>query len=442
MTKLEKITYDNMENKKELPKKENIPSVIEKKTKESFLPTKEVIKQFQQERKELSNEKLATISNKEFLRLSPEKRLIHITKNNIASEKVSSGEIKSLEFTFTFDWKFNKELYLKTTAGQVLPNEVREVQSEGITYSRTWLKWEFFAGGGRRLVIHEWTKIDNIKVWTQEEMKKLETELEKKTNEFIENNPWTEIYRYIVSEAFKRDIDPKFAVLAFWEKVKNLPIVSIDRKPLIEDMFTEYDRVKWNLPSVLNNSEDWLKVLLLRQFWWKDWKQKAEKLWISSETIKQFESREYSVTEFLNKAKEISVKIEEKYGIPRQVVLWQALLESWNWQSKLTKLANNAFGHKARPGQASIAMMTWEYRNWNYWKELANFRTFNNLEASFEAYARLLTWASRYRNAFNYKNNPERFLYEIINAWYATLSPDKYVANVKARLKRFWESLA
>jgi hypothetical protein len=52
--------------------------------------TKEVLEKSQQERKELSNEKLSTITNKEFLKLPPEKRLIHITKNNISSEKVAS----------------------------------------------------------------------------------------------------------------------------------------------------------------------------------------------------------------------------------------------------------------------------------------------------------------------------------------------------------------
>jgi hypothetical protein len=124
------------------------------------------------ERKEVSNEKLSTITNKEFLKLPPEKRLIHITKNNISSEKVASWNEKKLEFTFTFDWKFNRELYLKTTAGQVLPNEVREVESNWIKYQRTWLKWEFFASWWRRLTIHEWTKIDDIKIWTPEEMKK------------------------------------------------------------------------------------------------------------------------------------------------------------------------------------------------------------------------------------------------------------------------------
>jgi hypothetical protein len=32
--------------------------------------------------------------------------------------------VADLEFTFTFDGQYNQELYLETTAGQVLPNEV------------------------------------------------------------------------------------------------------------------------------------------------------------------------------------------------------------------------------------------------------------------------------------------------------------------------------
>ncbi len=404
----------------------------------------EILDNSKKEQKELSTEKLQTIKNLEFLKIAPKNRLQYITKNNIKSEDLlkKNLRISNIEFTFTFNWEFNKDLYLKTTAWQVLPEEIIEVTSKWIIYKRHWLKGEFFSDEGKRLLIHEGTKIENIKLREIEEINKLKKEINKKKDTFLSENPNLEKFQDIVLEAYSRGIDPNFAIEAFGKYLNKYSIISQERKVLLEDMFTEYDRIKGRLPVTLKNIKQWIQVLLLRKFGGKNWKQKAEKLWILNDTIKQFESREYSVTEFLNKAKEISAKIEEKYGIPRQVVLWQALLESWNWQSKLTKLANNAFGHKARPGQPSIWMMTWEYRNWNYWKKLANFRVFNSLEESFESYAKLLTESSRYKNAFNYKNNPEKFLYEIVKAWYATLSPDRYVANVKARLKRFWESLA
>jgi hypothetical protein len=243
---------------------------------------------------ELSQEKLQTITNEEFLKISPENRLQYITKNHIDAESIANWTVKDLEFTFTFDWKFNKELYMLTTAGQVLPEEVREVKLDWVTYNRKGLKWEFFTDWWRRLTIHEWTKIDNIKVWTEEEIKKLELEVEKKVNNFIENNPWMEKFQDIISEAYKRNIDPDFAILAFWDKVKDLSLLWLDRRALLEDMFTEYDRIKGNIPSVMNNSWDWLKVLILRQFWWEKWKEKASNLGISSDIIKQYESKYFA----------------------------------------------------------------------------------------------------------------------------------------------------
>jgi len=36
--------------------------------------------------------------------------------------------IKELEINFSFDGKFNRQLYLNTTAGMILPLEVREVE--------------------------------------------------------------------------------------------------------------------------------------------------------------------------------------------------------------------------------------------------------------------------------------------------------------------------
>jgi hypothetical protein len=50
-----------------------------------------------------------------------------------------------LNFTFTFDGKFNRELYIRTTAGQILPENVRTVTSGNVEYTRTGLNGEFFS---------------------------------------------------------------------------------------------------------------------------------------------------------------------------------------------------------------------------------------------------------------------------------------------------------
>ena len=74
-------------------------------------------------------EQFKKITNKEFLRLSPEERLRFITVGNITTEQVKSGLSKNLDFTFTYDGVFNRDFYARTTAGQVLPSEVRELKS-------------------------------------------------------------------------------------------------------------------------------------------------------------------------------------------------------------------------------------------------------------------------------------------------------------------------
>jgi hypothetical protein len=238
---------------------------------EKLIDTKEdVLNESKNEQNELSIEKLQSITNNEFLVIAPEQRLKYINKSNIESKDLLKDkfQISNIEFTFTFNWKFNRELWLKTTAGQVLPNKIREVEVNWIRYQRSWLKWEFFSSWWKRLIINEWTKVDIEKIATKEEIEKMEGKINKKTKEFLEKNQWANKYSDIVLEAYKRNMDPKFAISAFWEKIKDIPLVWLNRRVLLEDMFTEYDRVKGNIPSVMNNSWDWLKVLILRQFWW------------------------------------------------------------------------------------------------------------------------------------------------------------------------------
>lgn len=426
-----------------LPKLEyNLPKRVKSKSIYEIREINKVIEEKTEEQKKFSSEKLTNMDNREFLTIPMERRLKYITNPPVLSEKISLWKIQDLKFSFTFDWTFNKELYLKTTAWQVLPREVQIVKSWWIEYERKWLKWEFFSWWNRRLIIHEDTEINIKKIRSKDDIKKIEKNNIKEIKKYIKENANSDNYQDIISESVKRWINPKIAILAFWDKIKKLPLLSIKRWILLEEMFTEYDRKKWQISTAIEYSQIGIDVLILREFWWKNWKEKAKEYWIKEEVIKKFETKEYSKWEFLKVAKENSIRIEKEYGIPWQVVLWMSLLESWNWQSKLTKLWNNVFWHKAKLWESSIEMITWEYRNWKYWKEMAKFRSFIKIEESFDAYARLLTKASRYKWAFYYKDNPEKFLFEVIQAWYATLDAKKYVRNVKSRLKTFWERLS
>lgn len=127
--------------------------------------------------------------------------------------------------------------------------------------------------------------------------------------------------------------------------------------------------------------------------------------------------------------------IQEKYGIPYQVTLAQACLESGHGESGLTQRGLNCFGIKAGSSYSGrrISMNTTEHRNGRDQTENANFRAYDSLEGSFEDYAKLLTNSDRYKPAFEHKDDPKRFLEEVIRAGYAT--DPKYVTKAEKVLQ-------
>ena len=233
-------------------------------------------------------EKFKTMDNKEFLKISSEQRLQYITKNHVDSSSISSWDVNSLEFTFTFDWEYNKELYLKTTAGQVLPQEVWVVESWGQTYERKWLDWEFFTSWNKRLIIKEWTNVNIEKVRTTEEIDKMIEDNAGKLNDYKLNvknkvEGYKEWFDDIVSEAIERWIDVKFAISAFSEKVWETKDI-FARTVLIEEMFTQYDRKKWKIDSTYKDANEWVQISILKEYT-SDWKKSAKESWISDEVI-------------------------------------------------------------------------------------------------------------------------------------------------------------
>ena len=394
----------------------------------------------------------------------------------------------------------NKWLDQIIWAGDIL--DIYQVKTVEINWVK-WTRWftprpGYYTESWRYLAIHDWYTVKITEVWevTEEERKKFEQAKQKRFDEIR----WAEIKKSlesIIKEEIAKNKDAKEIKIPYKAKVDRDYIERFIKKPENEYLGLEiseewvlkvwedfnighlwealnwYSKTKSKIKDYLEKHKDLSEnkqvTLSISELWLDsnhEFLENALKNIVNNDKVQitidwdsividssdtektiwnlfsTFESKEYTVQEFFTKAKEISARIEEKYGIPRQVVLWMSLLESGNGQSKLTRLGNNAFWHKARAWEKSIAMMTWEYRWGTYGMEMANFRAFNNIEESFEAYAKLLTGASRYRRAFAYKDDPERFLYEIIRAWYATLAPSKYVANVKARLRHFWESLS
>jgi len=382
------------------------------------LGKKNIIKESQIEQKKLSNEQLQTIKNHDFLSISPENRLQYITKNNINSNDLvkENLRIKNLEFTFTFDGKFNKELYLKTTAGQVLPKEVKSVEKNGIIYSRDNLSGEFFSSWGRRLIIKEGTKIEILEIRRKEEVKKLEKENNTKTTKYLSKNKKTKDYSDIVSQAISRWIDPKFAILAFSEKVKNLPLISKERKILIEEMFTEYDRQKWKLGDVYKNKKQAVEISILKEYA-DDWKSKAKDYRIEEEVIKDLESSS-------NKNIKNVINIDKISGWDLSKIDFRILKSKYPREASIKN--NNPAGITWNPTYANTLRSYWiNFYKWTARpsKEWGHYFWFENMEDWMNAYN--LLWKIKLKKMWN------KTFWDFAKNWAADYSSYK---------RQFWKS--
>lgn len=185
----------------------------------------------------LNDDVLSKMSSKDFLRIPREQRLKYVTKSNIDYKDVKEWD--NLEFTFTFGKKYNHRLYLKTTAGQLLPSDVREIKNETWTFVRNWLYGEFFDKRWNRLVIHEWTKI-NISKANSDEVLKLVAENTKKIKEsWIK--PGDKNYDLALF-ASERWLDISTSMTLFANTLDS--VKKEDRKVEAEFMITNFERVK------------------------------------------------------------------------------------------------------------------------------------------------------------------------------------------------------
>ncbi|MHA6513711.1 cell wall-binding repeat-containing protein [Tessaracoccus sp. Z1128] len=117
---------------------------------------------------------------------------------------------------------------------------------------------------------------------------------------------------------------------------------------------------------------------------------------------------------------------ERAYGVPASVAMAQAILESGWGESSLTKNAKNWFGIKCSstlsPHQnGCYSVSTTEYdSSGNAYTTTAQFRKYDTDQNSFIDHGYFLSRLTRYAKAFNYTNNPDRFIVEVHLGGYAT----------------------
>lgn len=235
-----------------------------------------------------SMEQLKTITNAEFLNTPINERLKYVTKEKIDGKNLENWTNLEISFDVDQDGKDNQDLYLHTTAGQVFPQDVWTLKLWDEKYTRAWLNWEFFSWN-ERLIIKTWTQLE---VWKRslDDLKLLNKWNSQKFSKYFSKHP--NCNQTIVQEAIKRDIDPKFAELAFGKLLKNAKNGKMT--PELEDAFTEFDREVWRtwisrwLENGRQNSN--LVLFTFAKIDIKNYKVLAKEYWITQEEIASFVS--------------------------------------------------------------------------------------------------------------------------------------------------------
>ena len=196
---------------------------------------------------ELKEITLQTISSIDFLKTSQNKRLKYITLWNIDSSRLITWEVKSLDF----DFKWNKELYLKTTAGQVMPAEVRSIITpDWLIWKRSSnnLLWEFFDKNNKRLIIWDsswvwfkwYSKIEGVILW---DINTLTSNISTKFKAYSEKQENKDNFD-IIKASLERWIDPELAIRVIWNEL-NL-VQKNERSSKIEYILTAFLKVRWD----------------------------------------------------------------------------------------------------------------------------------------------------------------------------------------------------
>lgn len=130
--------------------------------------------------------------------------------------------------------------------------------------------------------------------------------------------------------------------------------------------------------------------------------------------------------EFLRKYVQAAYNNSLKTGVPYEFTLAQAILEG-ALTSELALKYNNLFGIKADSSWTGKTVELWtkEWVDGRYISVLASWRVYDNPEDSFADHDRFLRENPRYAKAFQFSNDPFKFLAEVAAAGYAT-EPNYY----------------
>ena len=144
--------------------------------------------------------------------------------------------------------------------------------------------------------------------------------------------------------------------------------------------------------------------------------------------------------DFVTAMTETAQIVEKKLGVPFEVVIAQAALET-GWGQKIIKASdgsssNNLFNIKAdsRWNGDKINKETLEFEHGAMVKKNAPFRAYESLSESVNDYINFLSSNDRYQSALQNKGNVEHFLHGLQQAGYAT--DPNYANKILATLNK------
>jgi hypothetical protein len=128
---------------------------------------------------------------------------------------------------------------------------------------------------------------------------------------------------------------------------------------------------------------------------------------------------------FVTWAAPYASQMKAAYQVPSSVTIAQAILESGWGRSGLTQDGNSFFGMKCFDSPGSNASgcrpyATSECAGSACYATRADFRVYDSVLASFEDHSKSIASLPRYRGAFAYAHDPDRFAQSIADAGYAT----------------------
>jgi len=206
----------------------------------------------------LNENELSNMSNLDFLETSHNDRLQYISSNGVNSKDILEKWAKFVEFNF----HKNRKLYSMTTAGQIMPDEVRNIKTDDWNIwkrSEKSLSWEFFNKNNVRLIIWEWMsskfkwykKIEIWKVANPEELKTITDNKKRELNKYLSENNLKENNenKDILIAIIERWLDPKSIFDIILPLVDNLS--NEERSAKIEYILTWIERTRWkfNIPE-------------------------------------------------------------------------------------------------------------------------------------------------------------------------------------------------